>query len=243
MLLRQHLSNKHEHHLSAIVCRKVFLRISCGMSWNLFRRIWSHTLMKWKCGPPTNLNCMMKYTVKSLEGDNLKTWWTLKETGNALPFHFCLIRLNGRPDWSDIIVCIKELIHASVHVKYNPNVQGSNQAHYHARFLRCFPDPLIAWTFYCSSDSLSTELQGHCITREIWIHTVHHPLSSSLFQPYSSTSGPPSLHGPYCPGGLPIPFSKTVQSILGNSFVFESFCRSVTHRSPDLPASIASSWS
>jgi len=137
------------HHLSAIVCRKVFLRISCGMSWNLFRRIWSHTLMKWKCGPPTNLNCMMKYTVKSLEGDNLKTWWTLKETGNALPFHFCPIRLNGLPDWSDITVCTKELIHAFIHAKYKPNVQASNQLRYHARVLHCFN---------CSADTLSVLL-------------------------------------------------------------------------------------
>ncbi len=59
-----------------------------------------------------------------------------------------------------------------------------------------FPGSLIVWTFYCSSDSLSTELQGHCITRETWMHPVHHPPSSSLFQPYSSTSRPPSLHGP-----------------------------------------------
>ena len=109
-------------------------------------------------------------------------WWTLKETGNALPFHFCPIRLNGLPDWSDITVCTKELIHASVHATYKPNVQVSNQARYHARVLRCFPDPLIAWTFYCSSDSLSTELQGHCIAREIWIHTVHHPLSPFIVQ-------------------------------------------------------------
>jgi hypothetical protein len=46
---------------------------------------------------------------------------------------------------------------------------------HHARVLHYFSDPLIAWTFYCSSDSLSTELQGHCITREICVHTVHYP--------------------------------------------------------------------
>jgi hypothetical protein len=44
-----------------------------------------------------------------------------------------------------------------------------------------------------SSTSLSTELQGHCITREIWIHTVHQSSSSSLFQPYSSISRPPEF--------------------------------------------------
>jgi hypothetical protein len=38
-------------------------RFSWGMSWNLFGRIWSHTLMKWKCGPP-KINCMMKFTIK-----------------------------------------------------------------------------------------------------------------------------------------------------------------------------------
>jgi hypothetical protein len=100
----------------------------------------------------------------------------------CFPLHFCPIRLNGRPDWSDITVCTKELIHASVHATYKPNVQVSNQARYHARVLRCFPDLLLAWTFYCSSDSLSTELQGHCIAREIWIHTVHHPLSPFIVQ-------------------------------------------------------------
>ncbi len=67
----------------------------------------------------------------------------------------------------------------------------------HGRVLRCFPDPLLAWTFYYSSDSLSTELQGHCIAREIWMHPVHQPSSSSLFQPYSSTSRSPSLHELY----------------------------------------------
>ncbi len=100
----------------------------------------------------------------------------------CFPFHFCRIRLNGRPDWSDVTVYTKELIHVSVHVKYKPNVQASNEARYHARVLYCFPDPLLAWTFYCSSDSLSTELQGHCIAREIWIHTVHHPLSPFIVQ-------------------------------------------------------------
>jgi hypothetical protein len=41
---------------------------------------------------------------------------------------------------------------------------------------------LIPWTFYYSSDPLSTDLDGHCITREIWIHTVHHPSSPFIVQ-------------------------------------------------------------
>ena len=44
-------------------------------------------------------------------------------------------------------------------------------------------------------DSLSTRRQGHCITWEIRLHTVHHPLSSSLFQPYSFTSRTPAFMG------------------------------------------------
>ena len=43
-------------------------------------------------------------------------------------------------------------------------------------------DPLIAWTYYCSSDTLSTELHGHCIAREMWIHTFHQPVSSFIVQ-------------------------------------------------------------
>ncbi len=53
------------------------------------------------------------------------------------------------------------------------------------------------------------------------ITPAHQPLSSSLFQPHSSTSlASMSLTVRLRP---PIPFSKTVQSILGNSFVFLSF--------------------
>ncbi len=40
------------------------------------------------------------------------------------------------------------------------------------RVLRCFPDPLITWTFCYSSDSLSTELDVYWITQEICLHTV-----------------------------------------------------------------------
>ena len=49
------------------------------------------------------------------------------------------------------------------------------------RLLCCFTDPLIAWTYYCSSDLLSTELRGHYITREIWMHTVYRSFYVSLF--------------------------------------------------------------
>ncbi len=61
--------------------------------------------------------------------------------------------------------------------------KGYSLGHLGARVLHCFPDPLLAWTFYCSSDSLSTELQGHCIAREMSTHSplsVYHLLYSIL---------------------------------------------------------------
>ena len=79
-------------------------------------------------------------------------------------------------------------------------------------------------------------LQLHCITREIWIHTVHCPLSSSFFQPYSSTSRPPNLHGTYCPWRSPYCILEDCPIYSRKLFCFSIFfCRSVTHRSPDLP--------
>jgi hypothetical protein len=67
------------------------------------------------------------------------------------------------------------------------------------------------------------------------ITPTHQPLSSSLFQPYSSTSRVPTRLVSTSPAARlrsHIPFSKTVPSILGDSFVFLSFfCRSVTHKS------------
>ena len=60
--------------------------------------------------------------------------------------------------------------------------------------LHFFSGLLFVCTSCCSSDPLSTKRHGHCITRKIHMHTVHQPSSSSLFQPYSSTSHVPNLH-------------------------------------------------
>jgi hypothetical protein len=180
--------------------------------------------------------------------DNLKMWWTLKETGNALPFHFCPIRLNGRPDWSDITVCTKEFIHVSVHAKYKPNVQESNQARYHARVLCCFPDPLLAWTFYCSSDSCLPSCKGtvsHVRYECIQFTSRHHLLYSNIIPqhpvPLASMNSNRSHQHPQHPWASSVaPFSphlKDCPLYYRNLFCFSIFfCRSVTHRSPDLPS-------
>ncbi len=89
---------------------------------------------------------------------------------------FSLSLLSDTPQRSPGLIrhyCVYTRAPKRVHTcEDKPNVQASNQARYHARvlryharFLHCFPDPLLAWTFYSSSDSLSTELQGHCIAR------------------------------------------------------------------------------
>ena len=53
-------------------------------------------------------------------------------------------------------------------------------------------------TVVCQTPRLPS-CMGYCFTRETWITPVHYPLSSSLFQPYSSTSRTPSLHGLWPP--------------------------------------------
>ncbi len=115
-----------------------------------------------------------------------------------------------------------------------------------ARVLRCFPDPLLAWTFYYSSDSLSTELQGHWITREMSTHSplsVYHLLYSILIPqhpvPLTSMSPNRSHQHPQHPRASPVsPFSPHLKDcpLSRKLFCFSTFfCRSVTHKSPDLP--------
>ncbi len=89
-----------------------------------------------------------------------------------------------------------------------------------ARVLHCFSDPLIAWTFYCSSDSLSTELQGHCIAREMSTHSplsVYHLLYSNLIPqhpvPLASMSPNRSHQHPQHPRASPVaPFSPHLRN-------------------------------
>jgi hypothetical protein len=119
--------------------------------------------------------------------------------------------------------------------------------HYHVRDLHCFSDPLIAWTFYCSSDSLSTELQGHCITRELSTHSplsVYHLLYSILIPQHpvplpSMRPNRPRQFPQYPRASSVTPFSphlKDCRLYSRKLFCFSIFfCRSVTHRSPDLP--------
>ncbi len=103
-----------------------------------------------------------------------------------------------------------------------------------ARVLRCFPDSLLAWTFYCSSDSLSTELQGHCIAREMSTHSplsVYHLLYSILIpqHPVSLASMSPnhSHQHPQHPRASPVaPFSPHLKDCPPYSrklFCFSSF--------------------
>ena len=51
------------------------------------------------------------------------------------------------------------------------------------RLLRCFSDPLIAWTYY-RSDSLSTELQGHCSSSVITFICSNNGSSRTPFSPH-----------------------------------------------------------
>jgi hypothetical protein len=114
------------------------------------------------------------------------------------------------------------------------------------RFLHYFSDPLIVLTFY-SSDSLSTELQGHCIAREMSTHSplsVYHLLYSILIPqhpvPLASMSPNRPRQCPQHPRALPVvPFSPHLKDCSLYSrklFCFSIFfCRSVTHRSPDPP--------
>ena len=64
---------------------------------------------------------------------------------------------------------------------------------FHGSF-NCFDILLFVTTVVCCDDPLSTELQGHCITREIWMlhlfvlhntDTVSFPLSNSRFLRYN----------------------------------------------------------
>ena len=70
-------------------------------------------------------------------------------------------------------------------------------------------------------DSLSTRRHGHCITWEIRLHTVHHPLSSSLFQPYSFTSRTPAFMGSPPTSASPTP-SLEIVPFLFLFFFFKS---------------------
>ena len=94
----------------------------------------------------------------------------------------------------------------------------TKQPRYHARSLRSSRIFLFTWTYYCLSDPLSTRLHGHCITWEIRLHTVHHPLSSSLFQPYSFTSRTPAFMGSQPTSASPTPSLEIVQSYFRNPF-------------------------
>lgn len=97
----------------------------------------------------------------------------------------------------------------------------TKQPRYHARSLRSPRIFLFVWTYYCLSDPLSTRLHGHCITWEIRLHTVHHPLSSSLFQPYSFTSRTPAFTGALRPL-RPLLHSRRLSLLFSSSFSLKS---------------------
>ena len=204
--------------LGAILLLERFPR----MCWKMYLRCRSHTDEIWWFAKNWTWWCF----VNSQRNDNFDVWWTLQQLREV--FH-CTSPDTPRRTWrrsgltKDYWVPSQELLHASVHAKYRPYVQAeqpSNLATMQGLYVLLGSSCSLETSTACQTPCLQGCI-GHCITWEIRLHTVHHPLSSSLFQPYSFTSRTPAFTGALRPL-RPLLHSRRLSLLFSSSFSLKS---------------------